>query len=125
MTARRLSEQEIEAILRQRRASAEAAAKGRAHRALPLAEVERRAQAARTAWPMRSCSTSCHTSVCDCEPREGASASSEFLADPPKPQPPAVPWRQLIAGLMVLLFTALCAHVIATAAKPVQQVAKR
>lgn len=125
MTARRLSERELDAILRDRRARAEAAMRGRAHRALPLAQVERLAQSERKAWPAHSCTSACHTAICDCGPIAGASACSEFLADPPRPKPPAYPWRDLGAGLLVLLFAVSCVHVIATATQPVQKVAKR
>ena len=126
MSARsRLNSEEFAELQHRRQASAEAVARGRAHRALPLSVVEAKSQAARKPWPASACTNGCHTSVCDCGPREGASASSEFLADPPRRQPPSVPWRELGAGLLVLLFAISCVHVIATAAKPAAQVGKR
>lgn len=110
----RLNSAEFAELQRRRQASAEAAARGRAHRALPLAEVEARQRLQRKPWPA--------------EPerfQEAASAVSELLADPPRQAPPAYPWRALGAGLLVLMFTLSCVHVIATATKPQQQVAKR
>ncbi|HEY0955786.1 MAG TPA: hypothetical protein VGE36_13560 [Roseateles sp.] len=77
-----------------------------AHRALPLDEVEARARAARTPWPN---GTPPHSKC----PAEASSAVSEFLADPPRPLPPPYPWRDLGAGLLVLLVFVGAAHVIA------------
>lgn len=126
MTARtRLNSAEFAELQRRRQASAEAAARGRAHRALPLAEVEARQRVQRKPWPnlCPTCNVGCH-GECDCAPAPGCDAP-EFLADPPRPAPPAYPWRALGAGLLVLMLTLACVHVIATATKPQQQVAKR
>ena len=137
MTARKLTGEEIDAILRDRRARAEAAMRGRAHRALPLDLVEARKQAdlvaqadQRAAATIQkrfpNCNGSCEAgrSQCNC-PTAGASACSDLLADPPKRTPPPVPWRELAGGLLVLLFAVSCVHVIATATKPAEKVAKR
>lgn len=95
------------------------------HRALPLTVVEARQRAARVAWPnvCPTCNTGTH-GECDC-PTEAASACSQFLADPPRPQPPAVPWRRLCEGLLVLLLTVVGVHLAAVVWPPAQQVAAR
>lgn len=131
MSARtRLTPSEFADIQRRRRESAEAAMRGRAHRALPLDEVERRAQAARKAWPM-----SCNTGTpgeCDCMPMAGASAVSGIEHEAPysqramrKPAPPTYPWRQLFAGFAVTLAVIACVSVIAAFAPPPSVVATR
>lgn len=127
MTARaRITPAEFDALQRRRQASAEAAAKGRAHRALPLDVVEARERAKRKPWPnvCPQCNTGTHE-ACDCMPPEAASACSQFLADPPRRKPPAVPWRDLGAGLLVLLLTISAVHVVVRAFPPSSQVAAR
>lgn len=122
---------ELDAIIDARRAEALAGlgccggcAQARAHRALPLSEVDAQAQARRMPWP--GCSQNCNQGrACSCTPAEAGSAVSEFLADPPKPRPPAVPWRELGAGLLVLLFTLSCLHVIVSATQPATGVTAR
>lgn len=126
MSARtRLTPAEFAALQRRRQASAEAAAKGRAHRALPLDEVERRAQAARKPWPM-TCSA-CNTGTpgeCDCMPVRGFDAP-EFLADPPKPRPPAYPWRAFGAWFLIVFALLGGAHAVGVLRVPASQVAQR
>lgn len=134
MTARlRLTPGEFADLQRRRRESAEAAARGRAHRALPLDEVERRAQAARKPWPM-TCNA-CNTGTpgeCDCMPSAGASAVSGIEHEAAysqrtlrKPAPPPYPWRQLFAGFAVTLAVIACVSVIAAFAPPPSVVAAR
>jgi len=125
-TRTRLTPSEFAALQRRRQESAEAAARGCAHRALSLDVVEARERAKRMPWP-NLCPT-CNTGMageCDCMPTEAGSAVSELLADPPRPKPPAYPWRQLAAGALVLLVALSAVHVIATALKPATQVAAR
>jgi len=134
MTARRLTQQEIDAILRQRRAEAYARLPQRGHRALPLAVSEQLAQETRTAWPNTcpGCNVGTH-GACDC-PTQGASAVSGIESEPgyrplrSRPAPPRMPWRDLAAGLLVLLVTVCCVHVISGAPYPLgtaSKVAKR
>lgn len=116
MSARtRLTPSEFADLQRRRRESAEAAMRGRAHRALPLDEVERRAQAARKPWPAAS-----------------ASSESGIEAEEPysqralrKPEPPPYRWRQLFAGFAVTLAVIACVSVIAAFAPPPSVVAAR
>lgn len=119
MTARRLSERELDAIVRQR------AATGRGHRALPLDVVEAKARAARVAWPnvCGSCNAGTHGD-CDCMPAPGSDAP-EFLADPPRPAPPAYPWRALGAGLLVVFAALGGAHAFGAFNAAPSQVAAR
>lgn len=115
MSARtRLSPGEFAELQRRRQASAEAATRGRAHRALPLDEVEARQRLQRKPWPAEPEHT----------PTEAASAVSELLADPPRPAPPAYPWRALGAGLLVLMVTVSAVHVIAGAITRTQVAAR-
>ena len=82
MTARKLTEYELDAILAARRASARKAMQGRAHRALPLDQVEAKARAERKPWA--GCSGTCSQgrSACNC-PTTGASAVSGIDDEPP------------------------------------------
>lgn len=92
---KRLSASEVDAILAQRRASAQAAMKGRSHRALPLDVAERLAREKRVAWAdtqtaatlanrFPHCSGACEQgrSLCNC-PTAGASAVSGIEDEPP------------------------------------------
>ena len=100
MNARRLSGDEIDAILRQRRAEAKASY---VHRALPLDVVEAKARAARVAWPQvcNACNVGIHGN-CDCL-TDGASESgieAEPAYRPIKRIPPRVrtyTWPALFA----------------------------
>lgn len=97
-----------------------------AHRALPLDVVEARQRAARVSWGM-TCPT-CNTGTpgnCDCMPREAGSAVSELLRDPVPPMPPAYPWREFGAGLLVILVALAGVHVIATIYEAATVVAQR
>jgi hypothetical protein len=103
MNARtRLSPSEFAELQRRRQASAEAAARGRAHRALPLDVVEARERAKRMPWPAQP----------EAMPTEAASAVSELLRDPSPPPPPPYPWRDLAVGAVVTLIAVSAAHVI-------------
>lgn len=122
MTAHRLSEDEIDVILAQRRKQAKAKAAGRSHRALPLDEVERRARAARQPWPACSgtCSQGCEP--CSC-PTAGASSVSGIEHEAPYNQSRARPRmgrlslaervllsrRPTYTWAAVVLFAVLCA----------------
>lgn len=129
MSARtRLNSKELAELQRRRQASAEAAARGRAHRALPLSVVEAKALADRKPWPAPK-NPRPFDGYPDFQPGEAVSGIEEEQAYNLRPQrrkePPSMPWRELFAGLLVLLFTLSCVHVIATATKPATQVAKR
>lgn len=117
---------ERQALLIRRRASAEAATKGRAHRALPLDEVEARERAKRMPWPAHSCSTASHTALCDCTPAPSPGFDApEFLADPPRPQPPAYPWRAFAAWFLIVFICLIGAHALGAFQQPQSQVAAR
>lgn len=121
-----ITQQERQALLRRRIASAEAAKQGRAHRALPLDEVEARQRAKCRPWPnvCPRCNAGTATD-CDCMPCEAASAVSDLLRDPPRPAPPPYPWRRLGAGALVLLVTLAAVHVATRVFPPAVTVAAR
>lgn len=127
MNARaRITPAEFADLQRRRQASAEAAKRGRAHRALPLDEVEARERAKRNPWP--NVCPSCNTGTygeCDCMPPEAASACSQFLAEPPKPKPPAYPWRAFGAWFLIVFTILGGAHALGAFQKAPAQVAAR
>lgn len=114
MVARRVSTPELDAILRNRAASAEAAKRGRAHRALPLDEVERSEREKRVAWTDQRaaailhqrfphCTGSCEQgrSQCDC-PTAGASCVSNIEDEAPYNLRPSLIRRQSLAERVLL-----------------------
>lgn len=110
----RITPREFEAIQRRRRESAEAAARGRSHRALPLDEVERRARIARKPWPEASASS-----------ESGIEGEEPYNQRPIPPAPPAYPWRKLLAGFAMALACVGAAGVIVAYAPPAPVVATR